>query len=96
MSNEVTVQVTITERVRYSAFVKMPREKFEELATALEEKRGAELRRLEEKIGEYCDRQSDWQDADNVEIECFDIVKDEDAERLNSPACAASCAGPVE
>lgn len=79
MSNEVTVQVTITERVRYSAFVKMPREKFEELDTALEEKRGAELRRLEEKIGEYFDRQSDWQDADNVEIECFDIVKDEDA-----------------
>lgn len=40
MSNDVTVQVTITERVRYSAFVKMPREKFEELETALEEERG--------------------------------------------------------
>lgn len=40
MSEEVTVQVTITERVRYSAFVKMPREQFEELETALEEGAG--------------------------------------------------------
>lgn len=60
MSNEVTVLVTITERVRYSALVKMPSEKFEELETALEEKHGYELRRIEEQIGEYCDRRDDW------------------------------------
>ncbi len=77
MSNEVTVQVTITERVRYSAFVKMPREKFEELETALEEEHGYELRRVEERIGEYCDRRDDWQDADNLEIEDFRVVEDE-------------------
>ena len=36
MSNDVTVQVTITERVRYSTFVKMPRQQFEELENDLE------------------------------------------------------------
>ena len=79
MSEEVTVEVTITERVRYSALVKMPREKFEELETALEEERGHELRRVEEQIGEYCDRRDDWQDADDLEIEDFRVVPDEDA-----------------
>ena len=79
MSEEVTVQVTITERVRYSAFVKMPREQFEELETALEEERGHELRRVEERIGEYCDRRDDWQDADDLEIEDFCVVPDEAA-----------------
>ncbi len=79
MSNEVTVLVTITERVRYSAIVKMPSEKFEELETALEEKHGYELRRIEEQIGEYCDRRDDWQDADDLEIEEFRVVTDEDA-----------------
>ena len=77
MSNEVTVQVTITERVRYITFVKMPREKFDELETELEESGGRELRRVEERIGEYCDRQSDWQDADELEIEDFRVVEDE-------------------
>lgn len=79
MSNEVTVQVTITERVRYSAFVKMPREKFDALDAELQEKLGYELRRLEEQIGEYCDRQSDWQDADDLEVEEFCVVEDADA-----------------
>ena len=78
MSEEVTVQVTITERVRYSTFVKMPREKFDELESDLEEAGGRELRLVEERIGEYCDRQSDWQDADDLEIEDFRVVEDED------------------
>lgn len=77
MSEEVTVQVTIIERVRYSTFVKMPRAQFDELETALEEESGYELRRIEERIGEYCDRQSDWQDADDLEIEDFRVVEDE-------------------
>lgn len=76
---EVTVQVTITERVRYSAFVKMPLEKFEELETALDSERGYELRRVEEQIGEYCDRRDDWQDADDLEIHEFFVVPDEAA-----------------
>ena len=79
MSEEVTVQVTITERVRYSTFVKMPREQFEELETALEEERGHVPRRVEERIGEYCDRRDDWQDADDLEIEDFCVVPDEAA-----------------
>lgn len=79
MSNDVTVQVTITERVRYSAFVKMPREKFEELEAELEEAGGRELRLVEERIGEYCDRKSDWQDADDLEIEEFRVVPNEGA-----------------
>ncbi len=78
MSNDVTVQVTITERVRYSTFVKMPRQQFEELENDLEVERGYDLRRVEERIGEYCDRQSDWQDADDLEIEEFRVVEDED------------------
>lgn len=77
MSQEVTVQVTITERVRYSTFVKMPREKFEELETSLEEERGYELRGVEYRIGEYCDRRNDWQDADDLEIEEFRLVDDQ-------------------
>ena len=80
MNNEITVQVTITERVRYSAFVKMPRAQFDGLETALEEYSGYELRRIEERIGEYCDRQSDWQDADDLEIEEFRVVEDEAAQ----------------
>ena len=79
MTEEVTVEVTITERVRYSTFVKMPREKFDELEAELDEARGRELRRVEERIGEYCDRQSDWQDADDLEIEEFRVVEDEAA-----------------
>lgn len=78
MSNDVTVQVTITERVRYSTFVKMPRQQFKELENDLEVERGYDLRRVEERIGEYCDRQSDWQDADDLEIEEFRVVEDED------------------
>ena len=77
MSNEVTVQVTITERVRYSTFVKMPRAKFDELETALEEESGYELRRIDEQIGELCDRQSDWIDSDDVEVEEFNIIEDQ-------------------
>jgi len=80
MSEEVTVQVTITERVWYSALVKMPRAQFDELETSLEEESGYELRRVEERIGEYCDRQSDWQDADDLEIEEFRVVEDEAAQ----------------
>lgn len=79
MSNEVTVLVTITERVRYSTFVKMPRAQFDELEASLEEESGHELRRAEERIGEYCDRQSDWNDADDLEIEEFRVVEDETA-----------------
>lgn len=79
MSNEVTVRVTITERVRYSTFVKMAREKFDELENALEEERGYDLRRVEEQIAEYCDRRDDWLDADDLEIEEFDVVPDADA-----------------
>jgi len=74
MSEEVTVQVTITERVRYSTFVKMARKEFEELETALDSEHGRELRRLEQRIGEYCDRRDDWQDADDLEVEEFCIV----------------------
>lgn len=84
MSNEVTVRVTITERVRYSTFVTMPREKFDELEAELEEAGGRELRRVEERIGEYCDRQSDWQDADDLEIEEFRVVEDEAALTANA------------
>ena len=79
MSEEVTVQVTITERVRYSTFVKMAREKSDELENALEEERGYDLRRVEEQIAEYCDRRDDWLDADDLEIEDFRVVPDEDA-----------------
>ena len=79
MDEEVTVQVTITERVQYSTFVKMPRAQFDELETALEEESGYELRRIEERIGEYCDRRDDWQDADDLEIEDFRVVANEDA-----------------
>ena len=77
MDNEVTVLVTITERMRYSALVKMPREKFEELDRALEEEGGQELRRVEERIGEYCDRRDDWQDSEDLEIEDFRVVENE-------------------
>ena len=79
MSEEVTVQVTITERVRYSTFVKMARKEFEELETALDSEHGRELRRLEQRIGEYCDRRDDWQDADDLEVEEFCIVTNEEA-----------------
>ena len=79
MSEEVTVQVTITERVRYSTFVKMARKEFEELETALDSEHGRELRRLEQRIGEYCDRRDDWQDAEDLEVEEFCIVTNEEA-----------------
>ena len=79
MSEQVTVQVTITERVRYSTFVKMARKEFEELETALDSEHGRELRRLEQRIGEYCDRRDDWQDADDLEVEEFCIVTNEEA-----------------
>ena len=78
MDDEVMVKVTITERVRYSAFVNMPRSKFEELDTALDEERGHELRRVEERIGEFCDRKDDWQDAENIEIEEFHVMVEPD------------------
>lgn len=77
--DEVTVQVTITERVRYSAYVKMPREKFDALDKQLEETSGREQRKVEERIGDFCDRRSDWQDADDLEVEDFRIVEDQDA-----------------
>ena len=79
MSDEVTVEVTITERVWYSTRVKMPREKFEELDKELDEARGQALRRVEERIADFCDRQSDWQDADDIEVEEFVVVPDDEA-----------------
>ena len=79
MSEQVTVQVTITERVRYSTFVKMARKEFEELETALDSEHGRELRRFEQRIGEYCDRRDDWQDAEDLEVEEFCIVTNEEA-----------------
>lgn len=75
-ADEVTVQVTITERVRYGAVVKMPREKFVALDNGLNEKRGKELRQIIEKVGDFCDRYNDWQDADDLEIEDFHILPD--------------------
>ena len=74
MDKTVTVEITITERVTYSRRVKMGFEKFKELETNLENFHGRELRRVEEQIGDFLDRQSDWQDADNLEIQDFRIV----------------------
>ena len=54
MSNIVTVQISFTERVRYSAVVEMDVEKFDELDHALDNTRGADLRRVEESIVELC------------------------------------------
>lgn len=79
MSNDVTVEVTITERVTYSTRVTMPREKFDALDKQLAESRGSDRRDVEEQIGEFCDRQSDWQDADDLEIEDFRVVPDDEA-----------------
>ena len=79
MSKEVTVEVTITERVTYSTRVKMPLEKFEALDKEWMEASGYDRRQVEERIGEFCDRQSDWQDADDLEIEDFRVVPDDEA-----------------
>lgn len=78
MSNaqEVTVLVTILETGRYSTYVKMPRKQFEELENELENERGYDLQLVEERIGEFCDRESDWQSADGLEVEEFRIVED--------------------
>jgi hypothetical protein len=79
MSEQVTVEVTITERVTYTARVKMPREKFEAMDKGLSLKDRSERRRAEETVGDLCDRQSDWLDADDLEIESFGIVADDEA-----------------
>lgn len=79
MSEQVTVEVTITERVTYTTRVKMPREKFEALDEGLSSDDRSERRSAEEKVGDLCDRQSDWQDADDLEIESFGIVADDEA-----------------
>ena len=78
MSNKVTVQITFTERVRYSAVVEMDVEKFDELDHALDNTRGADLRRVEESIVELCDRRNDWQDSDEIEIEDFIVIDNEE------------------
>lgn len=79
MSEQVTVEVTITERVKYTTRVKMPREKFEALDNGLSAEDRSDRRRAEERVGDLCDRQSDWLDADDLEIESFGIVADDEA-----------------
>lgn len=73
----ITVKVTITERVKYSSYVDMTAEKYNDLDDKLQTLRGSELRKLEEHIGGFCDRIDDWQDADDLEIEEFEIVDTE-------------------
>lgn len=79
MSKEVTVEVTISERVTYTTRVKMPREEFDKMDRGLSLDERSARRRAEERVGELCDRKSDWQDADDLEIESFGIVADDEA-----------------
>lgn len=79
MSEQVTVEVTITERVKYSTRVTMPREKFEAMDKGLSLRDRDDRRRAEEAVGDLCDRRSDWQAADDLEIEDFRVVPDDEA-----------------
>lgn len=79
MSKEVTVEVTVTERVTYSTRVKMPLDKFEALNKEWLEAVGRDRRHVEERIGEFCDRESDWQNADDLELDDFRVVNDDEA-----------------
>jgi hypothetical protein len=71
--------VTITERVTYTTRVKMPREKFEALDSGLSLEDRSDKQRAEEKVGDLCDRKSDWLGADDLEIDSFRIVPDDEA-----------------
>lgn len=57
----------------------MPRETFEALDKRLSVRDRDDRRRAEETVGDLCDRQSDWLDADDLEIESFGIVADDEA-----------------
>lgn len=70
----VTVEIQITERVTYNKYIEMPKEKYAELNNKLQNFNGPELRQLEEYIGMFCDRQDDYYDAEDLEIEKFRIV----------------------
>jgi hypothetical protein len=77
MSDKVTVAVTITERVKYSTLVTITREQFNEMDKGLSARSGAERRKWEEIVGDLCNRLSDWQDADDLEVEDFRVVNEE-------------------
>ena len=79
MIDKVTVEVTITERVKYSTRVTIPRAQFDEMDKGLSAKTSSERRKWEEIVGNLCDRRSDWQDADDLEVEDFRVVPDEEA-----------------
>lgn len=77
--DQVTVSIRFSERVTYSAEVTMSREQFEQLECELENERGADLRRAEERIAEFCDRARHWEGSDDIDIEDFVLVSSDAA-----------------
>lgn len=70
----VEVRIQATERIEYFQNVRMPKSAFEKLDAALDSKDRAKRSRAEEEIeGLWIDRR-DVCDADNFELETFELV----------------------
>ena len=86
MTDMVTVEIQMSERVSYNATVQMTRTQFEQFDAALSKERGAALSRIEEQIADRVNRESDWHDADDIEIDTFRLVLEQHNEQSKPTA----------
>lgn len=70
----VTVSIEIEERTRYAKRIVMTREQFNDFEKRLSAGSG-DGRKAEQEIADYIDRYSDWQSADDPQVEEFEIVE---------------------